>query len=90
MRSASATLSDASPLSMFFQSLLPNFNVQQGGFPAVDAQAANVANQNIVAAAAAADPEAAIAQLQLNDDAEGLLNKFVFSSRCTAPRTMNC
>lgn len=34
MRSHSRLLPDASPLSMFFQSLLPNFNVQGGRFVA--------------------------------------------------------
>lgn len=32
MTTGSRILPDASPLSMFFQSLLPNFNVQDGGF----------------------------------------------------------
>lgn len=44
----SRLLPDASPLSMFFQSLLPNFNVQGGRFVAPDAipAAERVADQN--------------------------------------------
>lgn len=47
----SRLLPDASPLSMFFQSLLPNFNVQGGRFVAPDAlpqgeRAARNADQN--------------------------------------------
>lgn len=43
----SRLLPDASPLSMFFQSLLPNFNVQGGRFVAPEvAGAARNADQN--------------------------------------------
>lgn len=47
-------LPDASPLSMFFQSLLPNFNVQHGRFVAPEALAEARNNPNQAAAAAAA------------------------------------
>lgn len=39
LNAPSRLLPDASPLSMFFQSLLPNFNVQGGRFVAPDAVA---------------------------------------------------
>lgn len=54
---------------MFFQSLLPNFNVQQGGFPAANAQA-NAANQGMLVAAAAGGAPIE-ANLQLDDGADG-------------------
>lgn len=40
LNAPSRFLPDASPLSMFFQSLLPNFNVQGGRFVAPEAVAA--------------------------------------------------
>lgn len=66
LKQTSRTLSDASPFSMFFQSLLPNFNVQEGGFPA-DAQ-------GVAAIAAVGNQAAANDQIELHDeDVEGII-----------------
>lgn len=67
LKQTSRTLSDASPFSMFFQSLLPNFNVQEGGFPA-DAQ-------GVAANAAVGNEAGPNNQIELHDeDAEGILS----------------
>lgn len=76
LSTTSRLLPDASPLSMFFQSLLPNFNVQDGTFVAPEAVAAAAANNN--AAALDADHEALIEQLNLIDEAEGKTQTFIF------------
>lgn len=52
----SRLLPDASPLSMFFQSILPNFNVQGGRFVAPEAIAADPGARNN-----GQNPDAAIA-----------------------------
>lgn len=73
----SRLLPDASPLSMFFQSLLPNFNVQGGRFVAPDALAAGDPaarnegqNQNAAAAwdANVAHDQALMDELRLIDE----------------------
>lgn len=77
LSTASRLLPDASPFSMFFQSILPNFNVQDGTFVAPEAVAAagggggGAAANNPVMVIANENHEALIQQLGLIDDADG-------------------
>lgn len=43
-QASSRSLTESSPLSIFFQSFLPSFNVQEGGFPVEPRIVANAAN----------------------------------------------
>lgn len=64
LATASRLLPDASPLAMFFQSLLPNFNVQGTRFVAPEALAGDqgVEQDRAVAAAAVAVAAAAVGE----------------------------
>lgn len=71
---ATRLLPDASPLSMFFRTLLPNFNVQDGRFVAPEALAEARNNQNQGAGAAGAwqddgaDDQALMDEIRLLDE----------------------
>lgn len=65
MRTPSRQLPDASPFSMFFQSLLPNFNVQEGGLSGE--AAALMADAMVDEAAGGADPPAPANAINWNE-----------------------